>query len=112
MLYIHYVFASAAMMRKALKDVTLHDGTLLPKGVLVSVAAEPAHYDGNNYPDAATFDPFRFSRMRESEDESTKHQFVMTSAERAQTKTRHYFRCERDYCEDSEFEIRGAERRC
>ena len=37
------------------------------------------HYDEALYEDAETFDPWRFARMRESEGESTKHQFVNTS---------------------------------
>ena len=65
-----------------MKDVTLNDGTFLPKGTLVLAATYPIHLDEDNYASAAEFDPFRFSRMREaSEGESTKHQFVNTSIE-------------------------------
>ena len=39
------------------------------------------HYDEALYEDAETFDPWRFARMRESEGESTKHQFVNTSVD-------------------------------
>ena len=67
------------MMRKTLKDVTMMDGTFIPKGTMVVTAADPAHYDDNNYPNAATFDPVRFSRLREGEGEGTKHQFTHTS---------------------------------
>ena len=67
------------MTRKVLKDITLHDGTFLPKNTIVAAASVSTHYDGNIYADAETFDPFRFARMREIECEGTKHQFVNTS---------------------------------
>ncbi|KAI0714845.1 cytochrome P450 [Earliella scabrosa] len=71
-----------SVTRKAMKDVTLNDGTFLPKGTVVLAATYPIHLDEDNYASAAEFDPFRFSRMREaSEGESTKHQFVNTSIE-------------------------------
>ena len=69
------------MTRKVLKDITLHDGTFLPKNTIVAAASVSTHYDGNIYADAETFDPFRFARMRTGEGESTKHQFVNTSTE-------------------------------
>ena len=62
-------------------DVTLSDGTVLPKGTVVVAAAHPLHHDEVNYADPSVFDPFRFSRMREREGEGTKHQFVNTSPE-------------------------------
>ncbi|KAI0713160.1 cytochrome P450 [Cerioporus squamosus] len=69
------------MTRKAMVDVTLNDGTFLPKGTLVATAQHPTHYDDSNYPDPDVFDAFRFARMREHEGEGTKHQFVNTSIE-------------------------------
>ncbi|KAM5543009.1 hypothetical protein V8D89_003393 [Ganoderma adspersum] len=65
--------------RKALKDVTLSDGTVLPAGTLVVANSYPMHYDDAHYPNAAAFDPFRFARIREGDGEGTKHQFVATS---------------------------------
>lgn len=70
---------SASLGRKAMKDVTLHDGTFIPRGVNVVAAADPMHHDGSVYADADVFDPFRFSRLREQDGEGTKHQFVNTS---------------------------------
>ena len=67
------------MARKAMKDVTLSDGTFIPKGTLVVAAAYPMHHDDSNYVDASVFDPFRFARMCEEEGQGTKHQFVHTS---------------------------------
>ena len=69
------------LQRKVLKDITLPDGTLIPTGTLIGAASYPIHLDDALFPDANTFDPFRFARMREREGESTKHQFVSTSPE-------------------------------
>ncbi len=68
-------------MRKALVDLTLSDGTLIPAGTICAAAAVPTHTDSENYTNPDIFDPFRFSEMREEEGESTKHQFVSTSAD-------------------------------
>ncbi|KAI0774403.1 cytochrome P450 [Fomes fomentarius] len=70
-----------SITRKALKDITFHDGTFIPKGTTVLAAAHPTHYDETNYADASTFDGFRFARMREVEGEGMKHQYVNTSTE-------------------------------
>ncbi|KAI0673763.1 cytochrome P450 [Trametes maxima] len=70
-----------SLTRKAVKDVTLHDGTLIPAGSIVVAAADATHHDDSVYADADVFDPFRFSRMREAEGEGTKHQFVNTSVD-------------------------------
>ena len=67
--------------RKALKDLTLSDGTFIPKNTMLAAASYPMHYDEALYADAETFDPWRFARMRENEGESTKHQFVSTSVD-------------------------------
>ena len=69
----------ASLIRKVMKDVTLSDGTFLPKGTLVVAAAHSTHHDEANYADASAFDPFRFAKMREGEGEGLKHQFVNTS---------------------------------
>ncbi|KAI0713162.1 cytochrome P450 [Cerioporus squamosus] len=55
------------------------DGRFIPKDTLIVAATYPTHYDDSIYENAATFDPFRFSRMREEDGEGTKHQFVNTS---------------------------------
>ena len=68
-----------SLTRKVLKDITLLDGTFLPKGTLLVAAAHPIHHDEAKYADAHAFDPFRFAKMREGEGEGSKHQFVNTS---------------------------------
>ena len=70
-----------SVQRKALKDITLVDGTFIPKGTMVCAASYPIHHDEAHYADAEEFDPFRFSRMREKEGEGVKHQFVNTSVD-------------------------------
>ncbi|KAI0741311.1 cytochrome P450 [Daedaleopsis nitida] len=69
------------MTRMAMKDVTFSDGTVIPKDTVVVAGMYPMHQDEEFYPNAATFDPFRFSRMRELDGEGTMHQFVHTSVE-------------------------------
>ncbi|KAI0758034.1 cytochrome P450 [Fomes fomentarius] len=70
------------LFRKAVKDVTLSDGTRIPKGTLVAAAAVTAHSDDTRYVDPLVFDPFRFSRMREGgAEEAVKHQLVNTSVD-------------------------------
>ena len=73
------------MGRIAMKDVTLADGTRIPQGTMVSAAAHPTHHDDTLFPDAGTFDAFRFARMRatpgEGQSAGVKHQFTSTSPE-------------------------------
>ncbi|KAH9887325.1 cytochrome P450 [Cubamyces lactineus] len=76
----HWNFATVSLMRKALKDIKLRDGTVIPRGASIVVAADATHNDSAIYDNADQFDPFRFSRMREAEGGSTQHQFVHTSA--------------------------------
>ncbi|KAI0828878.1 cytochrome P450 [Trametes gibbosa] len=71
----------SSLGRKALKDITLHDGTVIPRGANVVAAADATHHDDSVYADADVFDPFRFSRLREQDGEATKHQFVNTSVD-------------------------------
>ncbi|KAM5535893.1 hypothetical protein V8D89_010511 [Ganoderma adspersum] len=67
--------------RKAMKDVTLIDGTFIPKGTLLAAAAHPTHHDESIYANAEVFEPFRFAKMREGDGEGMKHQFVNTSVD-------------------------------
>ncbi|KAJ6498408.1 cytochrome P450 [Mycena vitilis] len=41
------------------------NGTVLPQGSFLSIAARPVHYDGSNYENPMAFDGFRFARERE-----------------------------------------------
>lgn len=74
-------FFIVTVTRKAMQDVTFSNGTTIPAGTMVVAAATATHMDEGNYANATTFDPWRFSDMREEDGESLKHQFVSTSVE-------------------------------
>ena len=71
----------ASVTRKALTDVTLFDGTMIPAGTICAAASGATHTDDENYSDALVFSPFRFSEMRKNEGESIGHQFVTTTSD-------------------------------
>ncbi|KAI0732428.1 cytochrome P450 [Fomitopsis betulina] len=73
--------SGVSVIRKAVVDIRLSDGTVIPAGTMVGAAADATHWDDDNYDDASIFNPFRFSDMREDESERIKHQFVSTSPE-------------------------------
>ena len=68
-------------MRKALKDLTFTDGTIIPAGSTIVAAATGTHMDEEYYENPDIFNPWRFSDMRGDEGEATKHQFVSTSVD-------------------------------
>ena len=68
--------------RLARRNITLSDGTTLPKGALISSAMEAQHHDPRIYGETAeVFDGFRFSNARDTEKESLKHQIVYNNTE-------------------------------
>ena len=70
----------ASMIRKAMKDVTLNDGTVVPEGTLIHAISYAMHHSDEYYPRPDDFDPFRFSRMREAAGEcGSKYQFASTA---------------------------------
>ena len=73
--------AVATMSRKAVKNVTLRDGTRIPEGTLVAGNAYGLHHDSGFLENADEFDAFRYERMRHAEDQGSKHQFTSTSPE-------------------------------
>ncbi|KIJ13842.1 hypothetical protein PAXINDRAFT_80222 [Paxillus involutus ATCC 200175] len=70
-----------SVTRKVMKDFTFSDGTVLPKGTLLTTASQATHLDNEIYENAGTFDPFRFANMREEEGEGIKHSYVSTTSE-------------------------------
>ncbi|KIJ21175.1 hypothetical protein PAXINDRAFT_65823 [Paxillus involutus ATCC 200175] len=68
--------SSASMTRKAMKDFTFSDGTVVPKGTFVVTATQATHLDNEIYENAGTFDPFRFANMHEEDGEGAKHSSV------------------------------------
>jgi len=67
------------MIRKAMKDLTFPDGTVIPKGAFVAVATYPMHFDNEVYENAEVFDPWRFANMRTEDSDGAKHLFPVTS---------------------------------
>ncbi|KIJ13789.1 hypothetical protein PAXINDRAFT_80392 [Paxillus involutus ATCC 200175] len=72
---------AVGMTRKVMKEFTFSDGTVLPKGTLVTIASQATYLDNGVYENAEMFDPFRFSNMRDEEGNGAKHSFVSTSPE-------------------------------
>ncbi|KAJ6511236.1 cytochrome P450 [Mycena vulgaris] len=66
------------MMRKVVKPegYTMGDGTYLPPGAFVSVAARAAQHDPEFYEEPYVFGGFRFAKMRETEGAAFRHHFV------------------------------------
>ncbi|OSX67204.1 hypothetical protein POSPLADRAFT_1042481 [Postia placenta MAD-698-R-SB12] len=72
------VNSGVSLIRKALLDITLSDGTYIPKGTLIVAAAFATHTDKTYYENAEAFVPFRFYDMR-AENGTLGMQFVNTS---------------------------------
>ncbi|KAJ8076560.1 hypothetical protein PM082_000983 [Marasmius tenuissimus] len=62
--------------RKALKDFTFSDGTVVPAGTTIGVPIRALQRDEAYFPNGDKFEGFRFADMREEEGESIKHQMV------------------------------------
>ncbi|PBK74138.1 cytochrome P450 [Armillaria solidipes] len=71
-----YGVGALGMGRTVRKDFVFSDGSVVPAGAHVSVAAVATHLDLNNYEDPYEFKPWRFSEMREKDGESIHHQMV------------------------------------
>ena len=75
------------MQRVATKDLTLSDGTRIPKGTIVAAAAHQLQRDTAALENAGAFDPFRYARMHSAqaagaaETETFKLQATTTSME-------------------------------
>ncbi|KAI8294098.1 Cytochrome P450 monooxygenase TRI1 [Colletotrichum sp. SAR 10_98] len=70
----------ASMQRVAVSDVTLSDGTFIPKGTSVSVSSH-ALFDANVYENPEKWDGYRFLRMREQPGKENVSQLVSTAPE-------------------------------
>ncbi|XHG04071.1 hypothetical protein AWENTII_007352 [Aspergillus wentii] len=71
--------ASSQMTRAVIQDFTFSDGTTVPKGSYVLAPMYAMYLDDDIYPNASTFDAFRFSKLREQPGHENRHQFVSTS---------------------------------
>lgn len=54
-----------SLPRKAMVSYTLPDGSIIPPGTIISIAAAATQLDDANYERAQEFDGFRFSSLRE-----------------------------------------------
>jgi len=63
--------------RVTLQDWQFKDGTKVPKGT--HIFTNQIAYQMATFEDPNTFDPWRMHKLRATEGEGTKHQFVMTS---------------------------------
>ncbi|KAI6037986.1 cytochrome P450 [Pisolithus marmoratus] len=70
---------TASVQRKAMKDLTLSDGTFIPKGTHVSIPTYVIHRDSTVYENPDLFDPLRFYKLRNDEKDSARHQMVAVS---------------------------------
>ena len=69
------------MTRKVLKDFMFSDGTFVPKGTTIIVAARSVQRDEAFYENANAFEPFRFADLPALEGEGMNYQFVSTTTE-------------------------------
>ncbi|KAL4996586.1 cytochrome P450 [Aspergillus recurvatus] len=67
-----------SMRRMATNDITLSDGTFLPKGTSLSVSCEN-HWNPQIYSDPEAYDPYRFLQLREEPGRETAAQLVSPS---------------------------------
>ena len=70
------------MIRKAMKDVQLDNGSIIPSGTLVHAVSHAMHNSESHYPGAREFDALRFWRMRKSSGNAgAKFQFSSTASD-------------------------------
>ncbi|KAK0494674.1 cytochrome P450 [Armillaria luteobubalina] len=65
-----------SMARFVRKDFVFSDGTVVPAGNHIAVAAESIHMDKEKYDDPLEFKPWRFHDMRKEDGESDRHQMI------------------------------------
>ncbi|KAI6022896.1 hypothetical protein PISMIDRAFT_672792 [Pisolithus microcarpus 441] len=67
---------TVSVQRKAMEDLTLSDGTFIPKGTHIAVPTYIIHRDSTVYQNPGMFDPLRFYKLRSNGTESARHQMV------------------------------------
>lgn len=68
------------MNRFTLQKIVLSDGTVLPKGANIAISTKPLE-DEEIYPNAATYDGYRFLKKRQEPGQEHRHQFVTTTTD-------------------------------
>ncbi|CAG7951773.1 unnamed protein product [Penicillium nalgiovense] len=69
-----------SMNRLAHKQIVLSDGTVIPKGANMFVSTRILE-DDSIYPNASTYDGYRFYKKRQQPGNEHRHQFVTTTSE-------------------------------
>lgn len=69
------------MPRVARQPFTFSDGTYIPKGTHIEVAALATHLDNSNYPNPTAFQPFRFVNLTNSQNKGRKLDMASTHAD-------------------------------
>ncbi|KAN0118582.1 Cytochrome P450, partial [Russula decolorans] len=72
-------FTALAVNRCAMRPFTFSNGVTVPAGTFVSVPANAAHRDERIYSNADKFDGFRFTKLRESEGDTTTSRYQAVS---------------------------------
>lgn len=72
------LFSVASIHRYATKDIPLSDGTVIPKGASIVVSSH-SREDESIYPDAKTYDGYRFLNKRQEPGNAHRFQLVTTS---------------------------------
>ncbi|KAF8220171.1 cytochrome P450 [Tricholoma matsutake] len=72
---------SLMMHRVARQPFTFQDGTYIPQGTHIYVAAHPIHLDDTNYTDPTEFKPFRFVNKEDEHNKTRKLDMTTTQAD-------------------------------
>ncbi|KAI6039989.1 cytochrome P450 [Pisolithus marmoratus] len=67
------------LMRVAMSDITLADGTYIPRGSTLAFPSYAMHHDDAVFENPNVFEPFRFADMPKKEMEGSRHQMVALS---------------------------------
>lgn len=76
----HTPLLPASMNRLALEKISLSDGTVIPKGATIVVSAH-INEDESIYPNATTYDGYRFYKKRQEPGNEHRFQLVTTTRE-------------------------------
>lgn len=68
-----------SFQRKALRTVTLSDGTRIPKGAYLIAPSDAISHDSQLYENPDEFDGWRYYKMRQLPEEENRYQLVSTS---------------------------------
>lgn len=67
-------------MRKVVAPITLADGTHMPSGTMLAAPVRAMYYDPELVENPEEFDGFRWSKLRQQENQLNSHLFVSTSS--------------------------------